>query len=151
VQSFLKEAVGRLRPRALTQQVELTLDVEPALPVVTGDPDRLERAAVNLIDNAIKFTPPGGSINVSAVREDGAVVVRVRDSGQGLEPEEVPRVFERFYKADRSRESVGTGLGLAVVKHTVEAHGGRVAVESARGRGATFSFTLPIEAGDGGR
>lgn len=144
IDAVLKEAVNRLMPQAIRRQVALTLDTKDDLPAVIGDATRLERVALNLIHNAIKFTPAGGSINVSANREDSSVIVRVRDTGLGIEPEELPRIFERFYKTDRSRESVGTGLGLAVVKHTVEAHGGAVRVESVPRQGATFSFTLPI-------
>jgi two-component system phosphate regulon sensor histidine kinase PhoR len=98
---------------------------------------------VNLIHNALKFTSEGGAVLVRAVFEDGSVIVRVTDTGAGIAAEDLPRIFERFYKADRARSSAGTGLGLAIVKHTVEAHGGSVAVESAEGRGATFSFSLP--------
>lgn len=144
VEAVLREAVERMRPQALRGQVALTLETEERLPPVLGDAERLERAAVNLIHNAIKFTPAGGTVRVSAAREHDAVVVRVRDTGRGIEPEELPRIFERFYKTDKAREGGGTGLGLAVVKHTIEAHGGTVGVESAPGRGATFSFKLPL-------
>ncbi|MGB2695796.1 MAG: ATP-binding protein, partial [Dehalococcoidia bacterium] len=144
IDAVLNEAVNRLMPQAIRRQVSLTLDTKDDLPAVIGDATRLERVALNLIHNAIKFTPAGGSINVSANYEDNSVIVRVRDTGLGIEPEQLPRIFERFYKTDRSRESVGTGLGLAVVKHTVEAHGGVVRVESVTRHGTTFSFTLPI-------
>ncbi len=108
--------------------------------------------AVNLIHNALKFTPAGGSVRVSAGLVGGAVTVQVSDTGSGIAPEDLPRIFERFYKADRARNqpgartsgSGGTGLGLAVVKHTVEVHGGTVAVESELGRGSTFSFSIPL-------
>jgi two-component system phosphate regulon sensor histidine kinase PhoR len=147
----LARAVERLRVRAERQGLRLTLQVAPGLPPITGDAERLERVAVNLIQNALNFTPAGGSINVSACREDGAVTVRVRDTGVGIAPEDLPRIFERFYKADRVRgpkdaglAGGGTGLGLAIVKHTVEAHGGRVSVESRMGEGATFTVTVPL-------
>ncbi len=145
----LAEAVERLRPQAEKEGLALTLDVPPDLPLVVGDAERLERAAVNLLHNAIKFTPAGGSIRVWAHHADGAVTVSVSDTGVGIAPEDLPRVFERFYKADRARTRAaalpggGTGLGLAVVKHTVEAHGGTVGVESEPGRGSTFSFSIP--------
>jgi len=139
----LARAVARLRHQAQRQGLELTLEAAPGLPAILGDAERLERVAVNLIHNALKFTPAGGSVRVRAVREDGAVVVEVSDTGAGIAAEDLPRIFERFYKADRARSGAGTGLGLAIVKHTVEAHGGAVSVESVEGRGATFSFSLP--------
>ena len=136
-------AVDRLLPQARAQQVELSYEADN-LPAVLGDPDLLERVLANLLLNALKFTPAGGSIRVRAVAQDGSVVVSVSDTGVGIAAEDVPRVFERFYKADRARGSGGTGLGLAIVKHMIEAHGGRVSVESEEGQGATFTFTIPI-------
>jgi two-component system phosphate regulon sensor histidine kinase PhoR len=97
----------------------------------------------NLLLNALKFTPAGGSVRVRAAAGEGVVAVSVSDTGAGIAAQDVPRVFERFYKADRARGSGGTGLGLAIVKHTVEAHGGRVTVESHEGQGTTFTFTVP--------
>src|SRR5207302_11048098 len=98
----------------------------------------------NLVHNAIKFTPPGGRVEVRAGREsDAELRILVADTGAGVPADELPRLFERFYKADRSRASSGTGLGLAIVKHVVQAHGGRVGAESQPGRGSTFWFTLP--------
>jgi two-component system phosphate regulon sensor histidine kinase PhoR len=136
-------AAERLRLRAQGGGVSLTLDVPADLPPVLGDAVRLERVVVSLIDNAIKFTEAGGSIRVSAALAGGAVEVKVGDTGTGIASEDLPRVFERFYKGDRSRGSVGSGLGLAVVKHTVEAHGGTMSVESEVGLGSTFSFSIP--------
>jgi len=98
-----------------------------------------------LVHNAIKFTPDGGRIWVQASRLDGDIMLEVGDTGRGIPPEDLPRVFERFFRGDRSRASGGTGLGLAIAKHVVEAHGGRIWVESEgrTGRGAVFRFTLP--------
>ena len=117
---------------------------QPNLPSITGDAQRLEQALVNLIDNAIKFTPEGGSVRVSAKTVDGGVQVDVEDTGDGISAEKLPRIFERFYKVDRSRGDRGTGLGLAVVKHTVEAHGGTIRARSQEGHGSTFTFMLPL-------
>jgi two-component system phosphate regulon sensor histidine kinase PhoR len=139
----LARAVERLQLQARRQGVDLGLDVAAELPAVVGDADRLERVALNLIHNALKFTPSGGSVRVEAASENGSVVVRVRDTGVGIAPADLPRVFERFYKVDRARSGGGTGLGLAIVKHTVEAHGGSVAVQSEQGGGSAFSFSLP--------
>jgi two-component system phosphate regulon sensor histidine kinase PhoR len=139
----LARAVSRLRHQAQRQRIDLRLETAPHLPPILGDAERLERVAVNLIHNALKFTSEGGTVRVQAVFEDGSVIARVTDTGAGIAAEDLPRIFERFYKADRARSGAGTGLGLAIVKHTVEAHGGTVAVESAEGRGATFSFSFP--------
>jgi two-component system phosphate regulon sensor histidine kinase PhoR len=97
----------------------------------------------NLLHNAIKFTPPGGEIHISAEQVADEVVISVRDTGVGISSEDLPRVFERFYKADRARSSSGTGLGLAIAKHIVQGHGGRIWAQSTEGRGSTFSFSLP--------
>ena len=141
---MLDQAVERMRPQAERKSLELTLDVAPGLPSIIGDAQRLEQATVNLLDNAIKFTPEGGSVRVSAQLVDGAVRVEVEDTGSGISPEKLPRIFERFYKGDRARGDRGTGLGLAVVKHTVEAHGGTVSARSQEGHGSTFTFRLPV-------
>jgi two-component system phosphate regulon sensor histidine kinase PhoR len=119
--------------------------------MVTGDPHRLERVAVNLLQNAVNFTPAGGAVDVTVDSTSGHVTLAVRDTGVGIDRDELPRVFERFYKADRSRSGTdglpgGTGLGLAIVKHTVEAHGGEVSVESDLGHGATFRVSIPAAA-----
>ena len=105
----------------------------------------LEQAVINLVDNAVKYSPPGGTVRVSAALRDGSVVVRVSDNGQGIEAKHLPRLFERFYRVDkaRSRNLGGTGLGLAIVKHIVQAHRGQVSVESAPGEGSTFSLQIP--------
>jgi two-component system phosphate regulon sensor histidine kinase PhoR len=140
----VNQAVARLEPQANKKGLSLTADVPANLPVVIGDEEHLERVVVNLVQNALKFTPPGGRVSVRARAADGSIHVSVSDTGEGIFPEDLNRVFERFYKADRARESGGTGLGLAVAKHTVEAHGGSIAAESEPGRGATFTFTLPV-------
>jgi len=110
-----------------------------------ADTDQVTRALGNLVHNAIKFTPEGGQVWVKASRLDGDIVLEVGDTGRGIPSEDLPRVFERFFRGDRSRASGGTGLGLAIAKHVVEAHGGRIWVESdgRTGHGAVFRFTLP--------
>lgn len=144
VSGVVERAVERLRPQADRQRLDISMEVAPSLPVVLGDAERLERAVLNLVHNAIKFTPSAGSVGISVGREGDAVTISVSDTGVGIAPEDRARVFERFYKADRSRGSRGTGLGLAVVKHTVEALGGTVGVESAPGKGSTFRISLPL-------
>ena len=141
--TVLADAVNRLKPQSERSGVQLVMEVEDNLPTVIGDAERLERVVVSLIHNALKFTSIG-EIRVSAAAENGKITVRVSDSGVGIAPDELPRVFERFYKADRARSRGGTGLGLAVVKHTVLGHGGSVAVESEEGKGSTFIFSIPM-------
>jgi two-component system phosphate regulon sensor histidine kinase PhoR len=116
------------------------------LPPVKADPVRIEQVMINLLHNAIKFTPPGGSITVSAKAQTGEVLFSIRDTGVGISGEDLSRIFERFYKADHSRSGGGTGLGLAIARHIVESHGGRIWAESTEGKGSTFFFTLPISA-----
>jgi signal transduction histidine kinase len=140
--ALVTDAVKRFARQA--ERAGLTLAArtpEGALPIV-GDGERLERALGNLVANAIKFTPVGGSVTVAAEAIDGDVAISVTDTGIGIEPEQRARVFERFYKADRGRGD-GTGLGLAIVKHIALAHEGNVAVESRPGRGSTFTMRLP--------
>lgn len=142
---LVEGAVGRLEAQAERAGLSVTVDVPDDLPDPIGDARRLEQALVNLVHNAIKFTPAGGSVTVAARRAGAGVSVSVSDTGVGINEDDLERVFERFYKADRSRTSPGTGLGLAIVRHVVELHGGRVRAESRRGSGATFTFTLPLD------
>src|SRR5262245_27361790 len=141
-------SADRLRPQADRAGVALEVRPDPDLPPVRADAARVESALINLVHNAIKFTPPGGRIAVRASlgEVDGQPCVRVSvtDTGVGIPEADLPRLFERFYKADKSRASSGTGLGLAIVKHIVQAHGGQVGAESEVGRGSTFWFTLAL-------
>lgn len=145
---LVTSAANRLRAQAERANVRLTVAPDDGLPAVRADAARVESALINLLHNAIKFTPPGGSIHVTAaettVHGTPAVRISVEDTGVGIPAEDVPRLFERFYKADRSRASSGTGLGLAIVKHIVQAHGGQVGAESEVGKGSTFWFTLGL-------
>ena len=115
--------------------------------VVTADRTRLEQVAANLIDNAVKYTPAGGRVEVEARRHGDAALIRVRDTGPGIPANEQPRIFDRLFRGDTSRAERGLGLGLSVVKAIVEAHGGTVEVSSELGRGSTFSVSLPVDAG----
>ena len=109
------------------------------------DGERVGQVLANLVHNAVKFTPAGGNVRLAAARDDGRVVFSVSDTGVGIERKDLERVFERFYKADRSRSGGGTGLGLAIAKHIVQAHGGDIEARSdGPGRGTTFRFTLPL-------
>jgi two-component system phosphate regulon sensor histidine kinase PhoR len=139
-------AVESARPRAERNQLSLSFDCAPDLAHVRGDANLLREVVQNLLDNAIQYTPAGGKIEVSAALTDGFAVVTVADTGIGIPEAEQARIFERFYRVDaaRSRELGSTGLGLSIVRHIVEAHGGRVGVESAVGRGSKFFFTVPL-------
>ena len=119
----------------------------PGLPAVHADRDRVAQILINLVDNAVKYTPAGGRVNVSAaLSASGTIEVAVADTGIGIPRADLPRITERFYRVDkaRSRELGGTGLGLAIVKHLVVAHGGTLAIESDMGRGTVVRFTLPV-------
>jgi two-component system phosphate regulon sensor histidine kinase PhoR len=142
----LVQAADRLRPLAEERDVEMRFEVAGDVPPIVGDSTRLELVVRNLVHNAIKFTPRGGSVTVAARAADvGEVAIEVRDTGVGIAADALPRVFERFYKADRSRlrDGDGAGLGLAIARHTVEAHRGRIAVVSEVGHGTTFTVLLP--------
>jgi len=144
---LIARAVARLAPQAERAGQTLTIATTGDQFPVLADAERIGQVLLNLLHNAIKFTPPGGHIVVAAERSGDAVVFSVRDSGIGIDPADLPRIFERFYKADKARSSGGTGLGLAIAKHLVGAHGGTLAVRNNTGApGATFSFTLPIGA-----
>ncbi len=136
--------VDKMRPLAENSQLMLSQSVPSGL-IAPADSDRLEQVLTNLVDNALKYTPPGGRVEVRASDDNGEILVEVVDNGRGIPPEDLPHVFERFYRADRSRTrgSGGTGLGLAIAKHIIEAHGGRISVHSRLGEGTTFVFTLP--------
>lgn len=141
----LEQAASRLRAQATRAGVALEVLPAPGLPAVWADPARVGQVLLNLLHNAIKFTPPGGSIALAAEARDGVVAFTVRDTGTGVAPDLLPRIFERFYKADKARSSTGTGLGLAIAKHLINAHGGTLtAANNVGGPGATFTVTLPL-------
>lgn len=141
---LLTAAVGRLGLQAERAGLQISIQSMEDLPSVLADPRRIEQVVTNLLHNAIKFTPPGGRIELAAEQAGDMIQFSVRDTGAGISTESLPRIFERFYKADQSRTGGGTGLGLAITRHLVEAHGGRVWAESVEGQGATFYFTLPV-------
>jgi two-component system phosphate regulon sensor histidine kinase PhoR len=142
---LINNAVERLRLQAERNGLDVAIQYPENLPPVLADATRLEQVIVNLLHNAIKFTPAGGRITVGAEPAGEAVRFFVQDSGVGIPAIDLPRIFERFYKADRARSGGGTGLGLAISKHLVEAHGGEIYAESEEGEGSRFSFVIPME------
>lgn len=143
--SIAREAVEALAPLADERGVTLGVEADAAVPQVDADPDRVRQALQNLVENALRHTPQGGAVRVVVRATANAVHCQVVDTGVGISPDDLPHVFEYFYRADpsRDRRSGGTGLGLAIVKSLIEAHGGNVTVESQLGRGSAFDFTLP--------
>ncbi|MBN2502517.1 MAG: HAMP domain-containing protein [Anaerolineales bacterium] len=142
---LLQQAGDRLKLQAERADLLMQVSCPEGLPVVLADPPRLEQVLVNLVHNAIKFTPAGGEIELSCqLGNKDFVQFVIKDTGVGIPRDDLPRVFERFYKADRARADGGTGLGLAISRHLVEAHGGSIWVESVEGEGSTFYLTIPI-------
>ena len=143
VADIVLSPVERLRTQAERAGLRLTVDLPPNLPPLLADVERVQQVVTNLAHNGIKFTPSGGRVTLSAEPVGDEVVISVRDTGVGIPPDDLPRIFERFYKADRARSGGGTGLGLAIAKHIVLAHGGRVWATSVEGKGSTFYIALP--------
>jgi len=140
-----RRVIDLLLPKARGKEQNLTSAIDEGLPKVSGNADLLQRAVANLVDNALKYTPVGGKVTVACRQEGGHVVIAVSDTGIGIDAEHLPRIFERFYRVDksRSREMGGTGLGLSIVKHVVQAHDGQIDVDSEPGKGSTFSIRVP--------
>lgn len=142
----LEQTLALMRPRAEAQKVALELQVPRDLPLILADPRSMEELFSNLISNAIQYSPDGGQVTVAAVSCGDYVEFSVRDAGVGIEPEEVPKIFDKFYrvKHPKTRQVIGTGLGLAIVKGIVESHRGSIEVESQPGAGTTFRVLLPV-------
>jgi signal transduction histidine kinase len=132
--------------QATTKGISVSADLPKKLSPVNIDSRRISQVLFNLIDNAIAHTPRGGSITITARQLDNWVEISVEDTGEGIPAEDLSNVFERFYRVDKSRARAtgGAGLGLAIAKSLVEAHGGRIEVRSEEGKGSRFSFTLPV-------
>jgi len=147
VNSLLEQAIDGMRPIAEKKSITLDLVGAPEGTEVFSDAESVQQILANLLDNAIKYTPEQGAVTVGAQPNGDTVEIFVRDTGIGIPEEDLPRLFERFYRVDkaRSRELGGTGLGLAIVKHLVRSLGGEVRVGSTVNQGSTFYFTLPVE------
>jgi signal transduction histidine kinase len=144
----LEQAVTSYGPHAAQQEVDISLEVEPDLPKIDVDTDRMAQVFANLISNALRYTPAGGHIQLGARRQDGHVLLQIQDSGSGINPEDIPHIFDRFYRGEGARpgESGETGLGLAIAKSLIELNGGKIGVESTLGHGTTFTIAFPVEA-----
>jgi two-component system sensor histidine kinase/response regulator len=136
------EVVEQFQPVAQQKRIALEVRSTP-IPTLLADPGRLEQVLMNLLGNALKFTPDGGAVTVDVADVGDAIEVAVTDTGPGIAPEELPLLFERFAQASAGQRVAGTGLGLVICRHLIEAHGGRIGVESELGRGSRFAFRLP--------
>jgi histidine kinase len=148
VLSLAQTVSKRLAPQAESKRISLDLDLAPDLPRVLADEDRAVQVLTNLTGNALQYTPEGGTVTIAAQRMNSEVQISIRDTGIGIPPEHLPHIFDRFYRADKSRSrraGGGSGIGLTIARALVEAHGGRIWAESAgEGEGSTITFTLPI-------
>ena len=144
LEPLVQDLVRELTVLAEDRKIQLTLETHP-VPLVMGDHGRLTQLLINLLDNALAHTPPEGAVTLRLKLEQGQVVMEVEDTGPGIAPEQLPHLFERFYRGDtaRDRESGGAGLGLAIVKEIAEAHGGTVRAASTLGKGSIFTLSLP--------
>jgi two-component system phosphate regulon sensor histidine kinase PhoR len=143
--SVVKETLARLSPQLERKQLRISSILAADLPSVQADRERIQQVIGNILHNAIKFTSAGGQISVSTAIAGKSVITSITDTGIGISKEDLVHIFERFFKADKSRTHEGSGLGLAIAKHIVQAHNGKIWVESQEGRGSTFAFSLPIE------
>jgi len=142
---LVREVIAQLGPYIERQGITIELQLGSNLPRVMADKERIRQVVTNLVHNAIKFTPAGGQVSASSRQENGSVRVTIADNGIGIPKDDLPHVFERFYKADKARSSGGTGLGLAIAKHIIQAHSGTIEVVSEEGRGSEFSFSLAVD------
>ncbi len=149
-EKVIRQTADRLRPQFDDKGVALTLELPEGMPPVPADEDRLSQILVNLMGNALQYTPAGGSVAVSVARTGNFVRVTITDTGIGIPVEHLPHLFTRFYRVDKSRSRAGggSGIGLTIARHLVEAHGGEISARSAgRGKGSTFGFSLPLHLG----
>ncbi|NIA22279.1 MAG: hypothetical protein GWP05_10035 [Anaerolineaceae bacterium] len=146
VGDIVRRACELFEPLAQEKDIHLEVEVAADPLMTTGDLSRLQRGIANLIDNALKFTPTAGSVRVAVVGSDSQVKVTVKDSGNGIDPESIRHIFERFYRADPSRSTQGNGLGLPLARAIIRAHGGDIQVTSRPGQGSAFTIILPRSA-----
>jgi len=145
LRDLIDKTISEFKKKIEQKDHKIKINISPQLPLVKVDPEQIEVVFRNLLDNAVKYTPDGGEIYISALEKAENIYIEVADNGIGISAEHLPRIFERFYRVnkDRSRKLGGTGLGLAIVKHIVQVHKGTIGVESKPGKGSKFFFTLP--------
>jgi two-component system phosphate regulon sensor histidine kinase PhoR len=144
---LIETAIKQFSALAVESELELRSSISTDLPLVTVDPDKIDHVFTNLISNAVKWTSAGGEITVKSWADDGTVWFSIADTGQGIEPEHLPHIFERFFKTDAARSQPGTGLGLSIARHIVDAHGGVISATSTLGEGSEFAFTVRSASG----
>jgi histidine kinase len=150
IQSVIESTLHRLNKQYADKQVAIQINAADNLPQVQADEIRLEQVLINLVGNALQYTPAGGKVVISARQEQDWLVVAVQDNGAGIPEKDLPFIFDRFYRVDKSRSRAGggSGIGLTIARHLVEAHGGQIrAFSEGIGKGSTFEFTLPIHHG----
>jgi signal transduction histidine kinase len=141
----ISQTLTLLQPQAAERQISIALQVPETLPTLIGDPDRLKQVMVNLVSNAVKYNHEGGRVDIEVQVGEDELNVVVKDTGRGIAEEDLPYIFEKFYRVDDpEQQAKGTGLGLSIARHIVKVHGGAIGVQSVRGQGSTFSFTLPL-------
>jgi len=142
VSDIVNESVTEARQ----QHIDISWNIPAIHPVINGDENRVKQAIFNLVDNAIKYNRPGGAVKITIHTKDQSAVVEIADTGIGIGPEDLPHIFDRFYRVDKSRSRLqgGSGLGLAIVKKIIEEHDGTISVTSTAGKGSTFFITLPL-------
>jgi len=143
---LIDQVLLKLMPQIEDKKIQVKKDFTPQLPLVWGNMDRIEQVFINLLSNALIFSPPESTIEIKVWKEQKEVVISIKDQGEGIPEKDIPHLFERFYRVEksRSREKGGTGLGLAIAKQIIENHGGKIKVESQPYQGSTFIFTLPL-------
>ena len=144
----INETLAILQPQAAERQISIALQVPETLPPLIGDPVRLKQVMVNLVSNAVKYNRQGGRVDIEVQIREDELNVAVKDTGRGIAEEDLPHIFEKFYRVDDSeqqeQQAKGTGLGLSIAKHIVEVHGGTISVQSVQGQGSAFAFALPL-------
>ena len=147
ISGLIGSVTKHLKPQFSEKKVSLELEISDSLPPVNADQDRLSQVLINLLGNALQYTPEEGKVSLSVHRDEDSIIIRITDTGIGIPPEHLPHLFTRFYRVDKSRSRAGggSGIGLTIAKSIVESHGGRIWVESGGpGKGSTFTFTLPV-------
>ena len=149
---MIDQVLLKLMPQIEDKKIQIKKDFPSQLPLVLGNMDRIEQVLINLLSNALLFSPPESTVEIKVWEEEKEVAVSIKDQGEGIPEKDIPHLFERFYRVEksRSREKGGTGLGLAIAKQIIENHGGTIKVESQLQEGTVFTFTLPIASESGG-